>query len=306
MTEEIHSAYQRLELPDGANLPQVQKAWRELMKVWHPDLVAHNPDLQRQAEERTKQINNAYDILKRYLKDGDIPRPRPSKQSQKQESQKQTRQTRSRPRSSKQSKKQESQKQTRQTRSRPRSSKQSKKQESQKRTRQQETASEDAHSSQTHEEENRQKQTTKPKKEKDLAAKIGGIIRIIFVIIFGAIIGHFTGRVIVSLLDWMIEEVSGWSFIDRANLWSETFSSKTLIIVPLIATFLKAAEKSIGSDGDAWFGYTFVGVCGGTIGGIIGGVIGNEMGSARIATYIGIGAFFGTCLACSIFSEDES
>ena len=249
MTEEIHSAYQTLELPDGANLTQVQKARRELMKVWHPDLVAHNPDLQRQAEERTKQINNAYDILERYLLDGDIPRPRPrpSKQSKKQESQQQTRRPRSRP--SKQSKKQESQKRTRQTRSRP--SKQSKKQESQQRTRQQKTASEDAHSSQTHEEENRQKQTTKPFQEKSLAAKIGGIIRIIFVIIFGAIIGYFAGGVIVSLLDWMIEAVSGWSFIDRANLWSETFSSKTLIIVPLIVTFLSIAEKSIGSDGDA-------------------------------------------------------
>ena len=108
---------------------------------------------------------------------------------------------------------------------------------------------------------------------------------------------------IVSLLDWMIEEVSGWSFIDRANLWSETFLSKTLIILPLILTFFSISGKSIGSDGDAWFGYTFVGVCGGTIGGMIGGLIGNEMGSAGIATYIG--AFFGTGLACSIFSEDE-
>lgn len=261
MTEEIHNAYQTLELPDGAGLTQVQKAWRKMVTVWHPDLVAHNPDLQRQAEERTKQINNDYDILKRYLKDGDIPRPR------------------------------------------PRPSSQSQKQESEQRTRQQNTASEDAQSSQTHEEENRQKQTTKPFKEKSLDAKIGGIILIIFAIIFGAIIGYFAGGVIVSLLDWMIEEVSGWSFIDRANLWSEPFFSKTLIIVPLIVTFF----SRICSDGDEdWFGYTFIGVCGGTIGGTIGGVIGNEMGSARIATLIGIGAFLGTRLACWIFSEDES
>lgn len=235
MTEEIHNAYQTLELPDGAGLPQVQKAWRKLAMVWHPDRFPNNPDLQREAEERTKQINNAYDILKRYLKDGDIPRPRPrpSKQSKKQESQKRTRQTRSRP--STQSQQQESQKQTRQSRSRP--SKQSQKQKSQKRTRQKETTSEDAQSSQTHEEENRQEQTTKPFQEKSLAAKIGGII---FAIIFGAIIGYFIGGSIVFLLDWIIEAVSGWSFVDRANPWNEIFSSKTLtlIIVPLIVTFL--------------------------------------------------------------------
>ena len=280
MTEEIHSAYQTLELPDGANLPQVEKARRELMKVWHPDLVAHNPDLQRQAEERTKQINNAYDILERYLIDGDIPRSRSSKQSQKQESEQQTRRPRSRPRPSKQSRKQKSQKQTRQ----------------------QKTASEDAHSSQTHEEENRQKQTTKPSKEESLTA-------IIFSIIFGATIGYFTGGAIVSfpfVLDWMIEAVSGWSFFDRANPWIETFPSKTLIIVPLIITFLgrivsamlaEDQRKFIGSAED-WFEYTFGVVGTGTFFGTIGGINGNE-----IAMFIG--AVFGACLGCLSFGEEN-
>ncbi len=330
MTEEIRNAYQMLELPDGTNLPQIQKAWREMVTVWHPDRFPNNPDLQRKAEERTKQINNAYDILKRYLINGDIPRsrPRPSTQSQKQESQKRTRQPRSR--SSKQSRKQESQKQTRQPRSRSskqsrkqesqkqtrqprsRSSKQSRKQESQKRTRQQETASEDAQSSQTYEEENRQKQTPKPKKEKSPAAKNGEIIG---AIIFGAIGGYFVGGVIGSLpfvLDWMIEAVSGWSFIDGANPWRETFPSKTLIIVPLIVTFLSRIisamlaeneRKLIGSDEDwYWFASTFLGGFVGTIGGIIG----SGMGDTGIFIGAFLGTFLGTRLACSIFSEDES
>lgn len=252
MTEEIRNAYQTLELPTGDNLPQVQKAWREMVQVWHPDRFPHNPNLQRKAQERTKQINNAYDVLKRYLKDGDIPR------------------------------------------SRPRPSKQSQKQKSQQRTHQQKTASEDAQSSQTHEEENRQEQTTKPFQEKSLAAKIGGIIRIIFAIIFGAIIGHFIGLALVSLLGWMIEAVSGWPFIDRANLWSETFPNKTLIIVPLIVTFIYIID--IAEDED-WIGYTFFGVC--------GGVIGNEMGSAGIATFIGA-VLGGACLVVAFGEEKEN
>ena len=261
MTEEIHNAYQTLELPNGANLPQVQKARRKMAMVWHPDRFPAGSDLQREAEERTKQINNAYDILKRYLKDGDIPRsrPRPSKQSEKQESEQRTRQPRSR------------------------SSKQSRKQESEQRTRQQNTASEDAHSSQTHEEEDLAVKIGA--KIGILAAKISGIIRIIFAIISGAIIGYFIGGSIVVLLDWMIEAASGWSFIDRANPWSETFPIKALILL-IILTLL--SKNDIAEDLD-WFGYTFFNACGGTI----GGVIGNEMGIARIATFIGM--LFGAC-----------
>lgn len=280
MTEEIHSAYQTLELSNGANLTQVQKAWRKLAMVWHPDRFSAGSDLQREAEERTKQINNAYDILKSYLKDGDIPRsrPRPSAQSQNKESEQRTRQPRSR------------------------SSKQSKKQESQKRTRQRETTAEDAHSSQTHERKNRQEQTTKPPQEESFAA-------IIFSIIFGATIGYFTGGAIVSfpfVLDWMIEAVSGWSFFDRANPWIETFPSKTLIIVPLIVTFLgriisamlaEDQRKFIGSAED-WFGYTLGVVGTGTFFGTIGGINGNE-----IAMFIG--SVFGACLGCLNFGGEK-
>ena len=265
MTEEIHNAYQMLELPIGANLPQVQKAWREMVQVWHPDRFPNNPDLQRKAEERTKQINNAADILERYLIDGDIPRPRPSAQSQKQETEQ--------------------------------------------RTRQQETAAEDAQSSQTHEQENRQKQTTKPFQEKSLDAKIGGIILIIFAIIFGAIAGYFIGGAMISLphvLDWMIEAVSGWSFIDGANPWIETFPSKTLIIVPLIVTFLGRIitsamlaenQREFIDSAEGCFIYTFTGMLYGTIGGIIG----SEMGD----TGIFIGAVLGACLVVFVLFLEE-
>ena len=284
MTEEIHSAYQTLELPIGADLPQVQKAWREMVQVWHPDRFRDGSDLQRKAEERTKQINNARDILKRYLIDGDIPRsrPRPSKQSRKQESQKQT------------------------SRPRPRPSTQSRKQESQQQTRRQETTSEDAHSSQTHEEEDLAVKIGA--KIGILAAKIGGVIRIIFAIIYGAIIGHFIPGVLVSLLhvlDWMIEAVSGWSFIDSANPWIETFPSKTLIIVPIIVTFLgriisamlaEDQRKFIGSAED-WFLCTFAVVLAGTFGGIFG----SGMGSIGIF----IGAVLGACLGHLIYLAEN-
>ena len=85
MSQEIRNAYQTLdlELSPDVGLPQVQKAYQEMLTVWDPDRFSHNPDLQRKAQERTKQIHTAYEVLKRYLKDGTTPCP--SKQSQNQE-----------------------------------------------------------------------------------------------------------------------------------------------------------------------------------------------------------------------------
>lgn len=40
-----------------ANLDQ---AYKDLVQVWHPDKYSYNPRLQRKAEEKLKEINNAY------------------------------------------------------------------------------------------------------------------------------------------------------------------------------------------------------------------------------------------------------
>ncbi len=77
MIDEIHNAYLALELEPGAALPQVQEAWREQVTVWHPDRFSGNLKLQRKAQERTKDINAAYNILKQFLKDSSTPHLRP-------------------------------------------------------------------------------------------------------------------------------------------------------------------------------------------------------------------------------------
>ena len=92
----------------------------------------------------------------------------------------------------------------------------------------------------------------------------------------------------------MIEAASGWSFIDRANPWIETFPNKTLILFTIIAIFNRIVDEDVD-----WFRYIFFFVCGGTI----GGVIDNEMGSAGIATLIGT-LLGGACLVAA-FGEDE-
>lgn len=58
--------YKVLQIPRDATQEEVHKAWVELAAQYHPDKAAHlGPDLQALAEKRFKEIQRAYDILKR-------------------------------------------------------------------------------------------------------------------------------------------------------------------------------------------------------------------------------------------------
>lgn len=73
MTSEINRCYRALELEPGASLEQVKQAWRELVKVWHPDRFPNDAKMQHKAQERLKDINGAYEILSRFLASGTPP-----------------------------------------------------------------------------------------------------------------------------------------------------------------------------------------------------------------------------------------
>jgi DnaJ-class molecular chaperone len=62
--------YQVLGLSDFASIDEVKRKYRELALKYHPDRV---PEAQKkQAEERFKIINNAYEILTKYKYEYDI------------------------------------------------------------------------------------------------------------------------------------------------------------------------------------------------------------------------------------------
>ncbi|HEY9826597.1 MAG TPA: J domain-containing protein [Stenomitos sp.] len=63
---EFESHFQLLELEPDASLDEVQRAYRDLVMIWHPDRFAHNVRLQRKAEEKVKQFNDAYLALKQW------------------------------------------------------------------------------------------------------------------------------------------------------------------------------------------------------------------------------------------------
>jgi len=55
-----------LGLPPGSTPDEIQAAWRDLAKVWHPDRFQHDERLQRKAGETLGQINEAHEALRDY------------------------------------------------------------------------------------------------------------------------------------------------------------------------------------------------------------------------------------------------
>ena len=59
-------AYETLGIAPGATMKEIKKAYQALIQKYHPDRVADmGPELKDVAEKRTKEINAAYEELKR-------------------------------------------------------------------------------------------------------------------------------------------------------------------------------------------------------------------------------------------------
>ena len=59
----MKNPYSVLGISDNASVDEVKKAYRDLAKKYHPDNYINNP-LADLAEEKMKEINEAYDVLK--------------------------------------------------------------------------------------------------------------------------------------------------------------------------------------------------------------------------------------------------
>ncbi|AUB39023.1 Tetratricopeptide [Nostoc flagelliforme CCNUN1] len=60
---DINHAYEILGLEPGASQAQLKRAYRQLVKIWHPDRFLEENQKQ-EAEEKIKSINSAYNKLK--------------------------------------------------------------------------------------------------------------------------------------------------------------------------------------------------------------------------------------------------
>lgn len=73
MSADWSKAYELLGVKPGVSSRELKAAHRDLAKVWHPDRFLHDPRLQEKAQEKLKEINEAYDLLT----SGKTPRPTP-------------------------------------------------------------------------------------------------------------------------------------------------------------------------------------------------------------------------------------
>ena len=63
MSPDIGKAYELLGVKPGVSPRELKAAHRDLAKVWHPDRFGHDPRLQQKAQEKLKEINEAYELL---------------------------------------------------------------------------------------------------------------------------------------------------------------------------------------------------------------------------------------------------
>lgn len=70
----VDTELQLLDLDQTASIEEVRQAYKDLVMVWHPDRFCHNPRLQRKAEDKLKQFNQAYDHLRQWYE-----RPQPER-----------------------------------------------------------------------------------------------------------------------------------------------------------------------------------------------------------------------------------
>jgi hypothetical protein len=63
VNDDLIKYYELLGVAPGVSAQELKTAHRDLAKVWHPDRFAHDPRLQQKAQEKLKEINEAYDQL---------------------------------------------------------------------------------------------------------------------------------------------------------------------------------------------------------------------------------------------------
>ncbi len=64
--KDTSSAYKILGISENATEEEIKKAWKELVKLHHPDKVAHlGDDIQKAANEKIQKINAAYEEIRK-------------------------------------------------------------------------------------------------------------------------------------------------------------------------------------------------------------------------------------------------
>ena len=64
---DIRRCFEILELDRDVTIDEVKRAYKDLVNIWHPDRFSNNPRLRQKAEDKLKEINEAYETVKSFL-----------------------------------------------------------------------------------------------------------------------------------------------------------------------------------------------------------------------------------------------
>ncbi len=67
-----------LELESPGSIEDAKKAYRDLVRVWHPDRFQGNARLKQKAEKKLREINLAFNFLREYLEANPVRKTAPS------------------------------------------------------------------------------------------------------------------------------------------------------------------------------------------------------------------------------------
>ncbi len=70
--EELRQDYANLEVSFGAPFDDVTKSYKELIRKFHPDRFANDPEKQKTATEIAQKVNQSYHRIKEYKNTGKI------------------------------------------------------------------------------------------------------------------------------------------------------------------------------------------------------------------------------------------
>jgi hypothetical protein len=81
---ELGSLYAVLDLPGSASFDEAKLAYRDLVRIWHPDRFANDARLRRRCEEKLKSLNDAFGRIEKAVQMPILkaapPRPAPPAQ----------------------------------------------------------------------------------------------------------------------------------------------------------------------------------------------------------------------------------
>lgn len=70
--DELKRDYANLEVAPNADTATVRKAYHKLIRQYHPDRFAHDPEKQKQATEITQKINQSYQRITKFRETGKL------------------------------------------------------------------------------------------------------------------------------------------------------------------------------------------------------------------------------------------